>query len=117
MEIKNLYEVSGFTFDNKKQAEYFISLVEGKDFDKDQLKEIHEGVKNNLVVDYADSSYDSYKMEIIKNALIYNVKIDYSFEVPSFTFSEKVINGFEQKVNVIPYLLKYPKLNNNKIVL
>ena len=115
MEIKNLYEVSGFTFDNKKQAEYFISLVEDKDFDEDQLKEIHSGVENNLVVDYADPSYDSYKMEVIKNALIYNVKIDYGFEVPSFTFREKAINGFEKKVNVIPFLLKYPKLSTSKI--
>ena len=115
MEIKNLYEVSGFTFKNKKQAEYFISLVKGKDFDEDQLKEIHSGVENNLVVDYADPSYDSYKMEVIKNALIYNVKIDYGFEVPSFTFRNKAINGFEQKVNVIPFLLKYPKLSTSKI--
>ena len=115
MEIKSLYEVSGFTFKNKKQAEYFISLVEGKDFDEDQLKEIHSGVENNLVVDYADPSYDSYKMEIIKNALIHNVKIDYGFEVPSFTFREKAIDGFKKNVNVIPFLLKYPKLSNNKI--
>ena len=115
MEIKNLYDVSGFTFDNKKQAEYFISLVESKDFDEDQLKEIHEGVKNNLVVDYADPSYDSYKMEVIKNALIYNVKIDYGFEVPSFTFREKAINGFKKNVNVVPFLLKYPKLSTSKI--
>ena len=115
MEIKNLYEVSGFTFENKKQAEYFISLVEGKDFDEEQLKEIHSGVKNNLVVDYADPSYDSYKMEVIKNALIYNVKIDYGFEVPSFTFRNKAINGFEQKVNIIPFLLKYPNFSENKI--
>ena len=115
MEIKNLYEVSGFTFKNKKQAEYFISLVEGKDFDGDQLKEIHSGVENNLVVDYADPSYDSYKMEVIKNALIHNVKIDYGFEVPSFKFRNKSINGFEKKVNVIPFLLKYPKLSEEKI--
>ena len=115
MEIKNLYEVSGFTFKNKKQAEYFISLVEGKDFDEDQLKEIHSGVENNLVVDYAEPSYDSYKMEVIKNALIHNVKIDYSFEVPSFTFREKSIDGFKKNVNVVPFLLKYPKLSNNKI--
>ncbi len=115
MEIKNLYEVSGFTFDNKKQAEYFISLVEGKNFDEKQLKEIHDGVKNNLIIDYAEPSYDSFKMEIIKNALIYNIKIDYGFEVPSFTFKEKVIEGFKREVNVIPFLLKYPKLNNNKI--
>lgn len=115
MEIKNLYDVSGFTFTDKKQAEYFISLVEGKDFDEDQLKEIHSGVENNLVVDYADTSYDSYKMEVIKNSLIYNVKIDYGFEVPSFTFKEKAIKGFKKNVNVIPFLLKYPELNNNKI--
>ena len=115
MEIENLYSVSGFTFKNKKQAEYFISLVEGKNFDEDQLKEIYSGVENNLVVDYADPSYDSYKMEVIKNALIHNVKIDYGFEVPSFTFREKAINGFEKKVNVIPFLLKYPKLSTSKI--
>ena len=115
MEIKNLYEVSGFTFKNKKQAEYFINLVEGKDFDEDQLKEIHSGVENNLVVDYADPSYDSYKMEVIKNALIHNVKIDYGFEVPSFTFREKAIDGFKKNVNVVPFLLKYPKLSDGKI--
>lgn len=115
MEIKNLYDVSGFTFTDKKQAEYFISLVEGKDFDEDQLKEIHSGVENNLVVDYADTSYDSYKMEVIKNSLIYNVKIDYGFEVPSFSFKRKVINGFEKKVNIIPFLLKYPNLSEGKI--
>ena len=115
MEIENLYSVSGFTFKNKKQAEYFISLVEGKNFDEDQLKEIYSGVENNLVVDYADPSYDSYKMEVIKNALIYNVKIDYGFEVPSFKFRNKSINGFEKKVNVIPFLLKYPKLSEEKI--
>lgn len=115
MEIKNLYDVSGFTFTDKKQAEYFISLVEGKDFDEDQLKEIHSGVENNLVVDYADPSYDSYKMEVIKNSLIYNVKIDYSFEVPSFSFKRKVINGFEKKVNIIPFLLKYSNLSEGKI--
>lgn len=115
MEIKNLYDVSGFTFTDKKQAEYFISLVEGKDFDEDQLKEIHSGVENNLVVDYADPSYDSYKMEVIKNSLIYNVKIDYGFEVPSFSFKRKVINGFEKKVNIIPFLLKYPNLSEGKI--
>ena len=115
MEIENLYSVSGFTFKNKKQAEYFISLVEGKNFDEDQLKEIYSGVENNLVVDYADPSYDSYKMEVIKNALIHNVKIDYGFEVPSFKFRNKSINGFEKKVNVIPFLLKYPKLSEEKI--
>ena len=115
MEIENLYSVSGFTFKNKKQAEYFISLVESKNFDEDQLKEIYSGVENNLVVEYADPSYDSYKMEVIKNALIHNVKIDYGFEVPSFTFREKAINGFEKKVNVIPFLLKYPKLSTSKI--
>ena len=115
MEIKNLYEVSGFTFTDKKQAEYFINLVEGKDFNEDQLKEIHSGVENNLVVDYANPSYDSHKMEIIKNSLIYNVKIDYGFEVPSFIFKRKVINGFEQKVNIIPFLLKYPNLSEGKI--
>lgn len=115
MKIKNLYEVSGFTFKNKKQAEYFIYLVEGKDFDEEQLKEIYSGVENNLVVDYANPSYDSYKMEVIKNALIHNVKIDYDFEIPSFTFRNKAINGFEQKINVIPFLLKYPNLNEDKI--
>ena len=115
MEINNLYEVLGFIFSDKKKAEYFIELVEGKNFDDKQLKEIHSGVEHNLVVDYANETYDSEKMEVIKNALFYGVKIDYGFEVPSFVFSEKVIDGFKQKVNIIPILLKYPKLEPNKI--
>ena len=71
MEIKNLYEVSGFTFDNKKQAEYFISLVEGKNFDEKQLKEIHEGLESGLDVSiYAKKEYKSKEMNEIRLSLL-----------------------------------------------
>lgn len=71
MEIKNLYEVSGFTFSDKKQAEYFINLVEGKDFNEDLLK-------NHTSLDTLFR--ESYSFVIVKfddkNGVIYYQEID-----------------------------------------
>lgn len=53
MSITNLYEVKGQIFNDKKQAEYFSSLIEGKNFNLSQLKEIGNGVRQGLNVSYA----------------------------------------------------------------
>ena len=114
MNNTNLYEVKGQIFNNKKQVEYFKSLIKNKNFNSAQLKEIGNGVKQGLNVDYAKEFYDSYKMKVIRNSLIYNIEIEYGFEVPNKKFLYKVISGFKKKVNILPYLLKYPELTISK---
>lgn len=91
MSITNLYEVKGQIFNDKKQAEYFSFLIEGKNFNLSQLKEIGNGVRQGLNVSYAKESYDSDKMKVIRNALIYNIEIEYGFEVPNKKFLKKAI--------------------------
>ena len=114
MSNTNLYEVKGQIFNNKKQVEYFKYLIKNKNFNSAQLKEIGYGVRQGLNVDYAKEFYDFYKMKVTRNSLIYNVEIEYGFEVPNKKFLNKVISGFKKKVNILPYLLKYPELTISK---
>lgn len=53
-------------------------------------------------------------MKVIRNALIYNIEIEYGFEVPNKKFLKKAISGFKKNVNVLPYLLKYSEFTTSK---
>lgn len=106
--VKNLYGVDCFIFDSKYKAEEFESYIKGKKFNNEQLAEIQDGVNQNLKVNYADPDLSVEKMEILKNALINNIKVnvgDLNFPIKDWHKIE-IQKGFNQHINLIPYISK-----------
>lgn len=106
--VKNLYGVDNFIFNNRDKAVRFEFYIKDKKFTKEQLKEIQDGVNKNLNINYAYSDLNAEKMEILKEALINNIKVnveDLNFSIKDWHKIE-IQKGFNQNINLIPYISK-----------
>lgn len=106
--VKNLYGVDNFIFNNRDKAVRFEFYIKDKKFTKEQLKEIQDGVNKNLNINYAYSDLNAEKMEILKNSLINNIKVnvkDLDFSIEDWHKVE-IQKGFNQGINLIPYISK-----------
>lgn len=106
--VEILYGVNEFIFNNSSNAFKFESIIKNKQFNCEQLKEIQDGINQNLDVNYAYPDLSADKMEILKNALINNIKVnvkDLDFSIVDWHKVE-IQKGFNQGINLIPYISK-----------
>ena len=106
--VEILYGVKEFTFKDRAKAFRFEFCIKNKKFNYEQLKEIQDGINQNLKVTYNDPTLSAEKMGIIKNALINNIKVnveDLNFPIKDWHKIE-IEKGFNQNINIIPYISK-----------
>ena len=106
--VEILYGVNNFVVNNRSNAFKFEYCIKNKKFNNDQLKEIQDGINQNLKVNYAYPDLSAEKMEILKNALINNIKVnveDLNFPIKGWHKIE-IQKGFNQNINLIPYISK-----------